>query len=328
VDDVSVTLGIVVIGRNEAAHLADCLAALPDVPTVYADSASTDGSAAIAQAAGVETVVVTTPPATTASRGRNAGLARLLEIAPDTEIVQMIDGDCILDATWLPAAQIALARNPQNAAVFGQLRECHPEASLYNRLCDREWKVPAGKVMSCGGISLFRVEALQAVGGYSDDVKAGEENDLCLRLRNKGWTIEALAEPMGTHDAGLLHFGQWWWRARRAGHAFAEHIARHGRQADADWRRQRKSIFVWSGLMPLLTLLLLVASPVFAVIPIMIWCAQVGRITLREHREGESWRDAFWIGLSTMIGKFAQLLGIFDFSSRSAMRKIFGPSTR
>ena len=327
-DGLSVTLGIVVIGRNEAAHLAACLAALPDVPTVYADSASNDHSAAIAQAAGVETVVLTMPPATTASRGRNAGLARLLAIAPETDIVQMIDGDCILDATWLPAAQVALALDPQNAAVFGQLRERHPDASLYNRLCNREWKVTPGKVMSCGGIALFRVAALQAVGGYSDDVRAGEENDLCLRMRGKGWTIEAIAEPMGTHDAGLLEFGQWWWRARRAGHAFAEHIARHGGQAEADWRRQRRSIFVWSGLMPLLTILLLIAMPVFAVVPVAIWWAQVGRFTLREHRSGESWHDAFWIALSTMIAKFAQFLGILDFSSRRAMRKIFGPSTR
>jgi GT2 family glycosyltransferase len=323
-----VTLGIVVIGRNEAAHLANCLAVLPDVPTVYADSASTDGSAAIAQAAGVEAVVLTTPPATTAARGRNAGLARLLELAPETDTVQMIDGDCILDTTWLSTAQAALDRDPRNAAVFGQLRERHPEASLYNRLCNREWKVPPGKVMSCGGIALFRVAALQAVGGYSDDIKAGEEPDLCLRMRDKGWTIEALADPMGTHDAGLLRFGQWWWRARRAGHAFAEHIARHGARADADWQRQRRSIFVWSGLLPLVAMLLLIAKPVYAVIPVAVWCAQVARITLREHRGGEGWRDAFLIGSSNMVGKFAQILGILDFSSRNAMRKIFGPSTR
>lgn len=320
------TLGIVVIGRNEAAHLVSCLAALPREPTVYVDSASTDGSIDLARAAGVETVALHTPPATTAARGRNAGLAHLLEFAPDVSEVQMVDGDTFIDAAWIETARRALASDARLGAVFGQLRERHPGASLYNRLCDREWKVMPGRVRACGGIALFRVAAIQAAGGYPDDMIAGEEPDLCLRMRALGWEIEALAAPMGSHDAGLLHFGQWWARARRAGHAYAEHVAKHGARADPAWHRQLVSIILWAGLLPLATILLAATIPVLAPAPPALWLLQVMRIWRREQRQGEP--DAFWIAAMTMIAKFAQLTGVVAFVSRRAMRKIFGPSTR
>jgi GT2 family glycosyltransferase len=322
------TLGIVVIGRNEAAHLGKCLAALPDVPTIYADSDSTDDSVAVARGAGVETVFLTTPPATTAARGRNAGLARLLDRAPDTDLVHMVDGDTILDPTWIDIAQTALLADPKLAAVFGQLRERHPEASLYNRLCNREWQVPPGRVSACGGIALFRVAAIQSVGGYADDVMAGEEPDLCLRMRAQGWEIEALAAPMGTHDAGLLRFGQWWRRARRAGHAYAEHVARHGQNSDPNWRRQLVSILIWGGGFPIVTLMIGIFVPKLLILPLFLWCLQTLRIFAKERRSGARPSDAFGYAITTMIAKVAQLQGVVDFASRRAIRKIFGPSTR
>lgn len=312
------SLGIVVIGRNEAVHLGACLAALPlGVPVVYADSGSSDDSLAIARAADVDVVVLTVPPVLTAARGRNAGLARLLEFAPDTSVVQMVDGDCYLDADWIAAAQAALDADPKTAAICGQLRERHPEASLYNRLCNREWQVPPGRVAACGGIALFRVAAIREAGGYAEDMLAGEEPDLCLRMRAKGWHIEAIAAPMGTHDAGLLHFGQWWHRARRAGHAYAEHVARHGANADPNWRRQRLSIIVWGGFLPLAVILLAIVKPAMVLVPVALWVIQVGRIALRERADGLA------IGTMTMLAKFAQLLGLLDFARRKRRRPTY-----
>jgi GT2 family glycosyltransferase len=324
-----VSLGIVIIGRNEAAHLADCIDALPrDLPVVYADSASTDGSMDIAHAAGANTVALTSPPRLNAARGRNAGLARLLEIAPETTIVQMIDGDVILDREWIAAAAVAIAQDPRLAAVFGQLRERHPEASLYNRICDREWRVRPGQVAACGGIALFRVEAIQQVGGYNNAILAGEEPDLCLRMRARGWQILCLPDAMGTHDAGLLHFSAWWRRARRGGHAFAEHVARHRGHADPNWVRQVLSIGLWGGAVPLSAILIALFSRTLTVIPVLVWFVMVARIAVKERRNFASLSDAMAHGFLTMVGKFAQLLGMLDFSSRRAIQKMRGPSTR
>lgn len=309
------TLGIVVIGRNEGAHLAECLAALPNgVTTVYADSGSTDDSVAIAQAAGADIVLLTAPPMLTAARGRNAGLAHLRKIAPDVDLVQMVDGDCFLDAGWIDAATGAIGNDPNIAAVCGQLRERHPEASVYNRLCNREWQIPPGQIAACGGIALFRVAAILDAGGYPEDVVAGEEPDLCLRMRAQGGQIVAIAAPMGTHDAGLLRFGAWWRRARRAGHAYAEHVARHGLQADPAWVRARLSIIAWGGLLPLAALFMVILNPPLALIPVAVWVLQSLRIARREPVDGLA------IGAMTMIAKFAQMMGIVDFAFRRFRR--------
>ena len=60
------------------------------------------------------------------------------------------------------------------AAVCGRLRERFPDASVYNRLCDAEWDAPPGETRYCGGNAMLRLQALRAVGGFRDDVIAGE----------------------------------------------------------------------------------------------------------------------------------------------------------
>lgn len=328
-DGLSVTLGFVVIGRNEARHLADCIGALPhDIPIVYADSASIDDSLTIARNAGAKTVALTAPPRLTAARGRNAGLAQLLEIAPQTTLVHMIDGDVVLDRDWIATAEAAMAQNPRLAAIFGQLRERHPEASIYNRICDREWRVPPGKVAACGGIAMFKVEAIQSVGGYNDAIPAGEEPDLCLRMRGKGWEIECLQDFMGTHDAGLTTFGLWWQRARRGGYGYAEHVLRNRLNSDPNWVRQVLSIGAWGGAIPLFQVLAAIFAPKLLILPVILWLAMGLRISAKEHTNFASAADAIKFGFLTMIGKFAQLLGMLDFSSRSAIQKIRGPSIK
>jgi GT2 family glycosyltransferase len=163
----------------------------------------------------------------TAARARNEGLARLLEGGP-LDYVQFIDGDCALQPGWIDTAQAFLDENPQAAVVHGRRRERYPEATVYNQLCDWEWDRPPGQAISCGGDAMMRVAAFQAVGGYDPHLIAGEEPELCVRLRAAGWQIWCLDAEMTLHDAAMTRFGQYWRRARRAGHAYAEGAAMHG----------------------------------------------------------------------------------------------------
>ena len=96
-------IGIVVIGRNERAHLSDCLASLEQYSgrIVYADSASTDGSADIARRSGAIVVDIDASKRLTPARGRNEGLAALLEHFPDCRFVQFVDGDGIVEPGWV-----------------------------------------------------------------------------------------------------------------------------------------------------------------------------------------------------------------------------------
>ena len=81
----------------------------------------------------------------TAARARNEGFQRLQQIAPETEFVQFVDGDCEVAAGWLNRAEKALDGDAKVAVVCGRRRERYPERSIYNRLCDIEWDTPVGE---------------------------------------------------------------------------------------------------------------------------------------------------------------------------------------
>jgi GT2 family glycosyltransferase len=78
-----------------------------------------------------------------------------------------------------------------------------------------EWDTPTGDARACGGDAMMRVEAFEAVGGFSNFIVAGEEPDLCFRMREKRWKIWRLEEEMTRHDAAMANFYQWWNRAVR-----------------------------------------------------------------------------------------------------------------
>lgn len=310
-----IRVGVVVIGRNEGERLKACLHSIPPgSEVVYVDSGSTDGSVAFAESLGFQTVALDTSRGFTAARARNAGLERLKERAPD--YVQMVDGDCELDATWVDAALAAFIDAPDLAVVFGRRRERFPERSIYNRLCDEEWDVPVGEVRSCGGDALFRFTPLAAAGGYNGAIIAGEEPDLCLRLRQAGWRIRRIDAEMTRHDAAMTRFGQWWKRTKRSGHAFAELAQRHGADADPVWPAQVRSILTWGGILPgliLLCALIAVVRPTFGWIALLLalaYPAQVARLGWRKRRGGARLGFAFASAFFLVLGKFPQLSGV------------------
>lgn len=247
-------IGVVAIGRNEGERLRRCLLSLnpAHLPIVYVDSGSTDGSADLASSLGVDVVDLDLSVPFTAARARNTGFERLRQIAPTIEFVQFVDGDCEVVAGWLEKAEAALTANPKVAVACGRRRERHPEASIYNRLCDIEWDTPIGKAGACGGDALMRVAAFQQVNGFNPTLIAGEEPELCLRLRQNGWTILRLEAEMTLHDAAMTRFGQWWKRATRAGYAYAEGAYLHGRSPEKHFVRERRRILIWGFLLPVI----------------------------------------------------------------------------
>lgn len=242
------TIGAVVIGRNEGQRLLRCLASLPPEidHVVYVDSSSTDGSVEAARAEGAEILSLDMATPFTAARARNAGFSKLMKCQP-FEFVQFIDGDCELCDGWLEAAIAFLSTEPEAAVASGQLRERNPDASVYNRLCDQEWDTPIGEARYCGGIAMMRAEAFRQIGGFNSTLIAGEEPELCVRLRAKGWKIWRLDCEMAWHDAAIMQFSQWWKRTKRGGYAFAEGAAMHGAPPERHWVRPTQSILVWGG---------------------------------------------------------------------------------
>lgn len=314
-------IGIVVIGRNEGERLKRCLASVHGYgPVVYVDSGSTDGSVDHALSIGVKTVKLDTDTPFTAARARNAGLRYLAESGEQLTNIQFIDGDCEMRDGWLEAGAIALERQAELAAVFGRLRERHPETSFYNRLCDDEWNVPVGPVAHCGGVAMYRSQPLIAAGGFDPSLIAGEEPDLCLRLRRSGWKIRRIDTEMAWHDAAMTRFSQWWTRARRAGHAFAEHVWRHRSQADPEWKRQLASLLVWGGFLPAALLVLsgiAAAGSTLAGVSTLVLIALVAlqwvRIAFRKWRQSSAPGFSAGYALFILAAKIAGFAGALQF---------------
>lgn len=248
--------GVIVIGRNEGERLKRCLESVTTAATiVYVDSGSTDGSSNLAGNKGVRAIDLDMRIPFTAARARNTGFRRLREITPDLPYFQFVDGDCELNEGWVECASSFLDAHADVAAVVGRLRERHPEQSIYNWLCDREWDGPAGEVRVCGGIAMIRGNALEAVGGYRDDMIAGEEPELCVRLRAAGWRIWRLDAEMGLHDAAMTRLGQWWRRALRSGYAFAQGAYLHGASSERHFVWESRRAWLWGVWLPLVCLL-------------------------------------------------------------------------
>lgn len=208
-------IGVVVIGRNEGQRLERCLVSLAHGAdkVMYVDSGSTDGSLQLAANLGVAVLALDMSIPFTAARARNEGFAALQRLLPSMQLVQFVDGDCEVNASWLATAQAFLEQHPAVAVVCGRRRERFPQRSVYNLLCDLEWDTPVGEAKACGGDALMRADAFAAVGGFRPDLIAGEEPELCVRLRANGWKIWRLAAEMTLHDAGMTRFTQWWRRS-------------------------------------------------------------------------------------------------------------------
>jgi GT2 family glycosyltransferase len=311
-------IAVVVIGRNEGVRLEHCLRSLGGQHAIYVDSASGDGSPDRARATGAEVIELDPSQGLSAARGRNAGLERLIG-DPALAYIQVIDGDCELDPDWLEAGAAALDADAGLGAVFGQLREITPQASIYNWMCDVEWAVEPGPARLFGGDALLRAETVRQVGFYRGTMIAGEDPEYAIRLRAAGWRIAALAAPMALHEAGIVRFGQWWRRTVRAGHAFAELVHLHPRSPLHDFGRSRFRILFWAGAVPLAFFAGLILSmatdwrwiglALAASLLVIVQWLRVGLREARRHPMSKALAFSFFLAL----GKYAEMIGLIRF---------------
>ncbi|MEB3217578.1 MAG: glycosyltransferase family A protein [Nostocales cyanobacterium 94392] len=318
-------IGIVVIGRNEGNRLKQCLLSVLGKAkmVVYVDSGSTDGSVELARSLGVRVVELDLSIPFTAARARNRGFEYLLQIEPSVEFVQFVDGDCLVVEGWLEKATSVLNANPQVVVVCGRRREEFPTNSVYNRLCDIEWDTPVGEASSCGGDAMMRVGALKQVGGFNPTLIAGEEPELCVRLRQAGGKILRIDAEMTLHDAQIMHLKQWWKRSIRNGHAYAEGAWLHGKPPEKHWVKESRRIWFWGFILPFLA----VASAWLTNgISIIILFFAYGILFFRVYRYAKTKQtpslDALFYALFCVLDKFPGFIGQIQFHlSRLLKRK-------
>jgi GT2 family glycosyltransferase len=278
----NVVLSVVVIGRNEGERLSRCLESISQmrplqgsVEVIYVDSGSTDGS--LERAAHFKVRIIKLESANPcAAAGRNAGWR-----AANAPVVLFLDGDTVLESNFI-ADSIAELNDPNIAVVFGNRREISPEASIYNRLLDRDWIMPVGTVEFCGGDALMRREVLESVGGFDERLIAGEEPEMCRRIRALGFSILHVDRPMTGHDLAMTRFSQYWRRAVRTGYAYAEVSARFRNTDLPLWgKKARRNIVHGAGLLGIIVVAPWCSIAFHSLIPVAAAVAIIAVLAIR-----------------------------------------------
>lgn len=319
----AVSIGLVLIGRNEGERLMRCLASVPKnvAAVVYVDSNSSDDSVNQARKAGAHVVELDLSKPFTAARARNAGYQALKALGQTHHYVQFIDGDCAIVEGWITAAADALTRDATLGIVTGWRAEIYPDASIYNAMCDFEWKRPAGPIKTCGGDMMVRVEAFDEVNGFDDTVIAAEDDEFCVRIRKAGWKIKRLPLGMTRHDAAMVRFSQWWRRAVRTGHGFAQVGALHPDY----FTRERKRVWFYGAVLPVAGIVGLFVSFWITLAVLAIYAVSYLRTAQGLIRSGLSRRSAAKQAVLITLSKVPNIVGMLTYlwrQKRAAPMKI------
>ena len=312
--NIETSLGAVIIGRNEGQRLIDSLDSVVQyVPNiVYVDSGSTDGSIEAARARGVHTTSLDLSKPFTAARARNAGWRALKKAAPSIDKVLFVDGDCQVQTAFVREAIRVLAEDNSVVAVCGYRRERFPEASIYNRVCDVEWRMGGtGECSSFGGDVVIRLSALETVGGYNDSVIAAEDDELSIRLRRDVGRIVRIRECSTTHDAEMHSFLQWWNRAVRCGYAYAQVGRMHRDLQQARYfTKEENRTLLWGFAVPAIAVALSVVH--WSAFPVVggLYLIRFARIVHTSRKGGLAMRDSIAWGLSCILHHVPAALGV------------------
>lgn len=310
------TVGIVVIGKNEGKRLIRCLESVivANVPVIYVDSQSADNSIDEAEQRGVETISLDAATLLSAARARNEGFLKLIEEYPRIEYVHFIDGDCELAVEWLPKAVAVFAEQESVAVVCGRLREKFRNDSVYMRLCDMDWFHSPGMVLSCGGIATYRSSVFATKNGFDARLIAGEEPELCSRIRADTWDILCIEAEMGTHDSAMHYFSQWWTRCVKVGFGYMSGMDWGG------WAKQYKSALFWGCLLPVLLLFSAFMIHSLSLLGFILYPVQIYRIFSKYRGDHLTVCDRFIYAFFCMLSKFPETQGLVTYF----VGKLFG----
>ena len=322
-------IGVVVIGRNEGERLKRCLNSIQSQhngPVIYVDSGSTDGSVDFAKSVGVDVVDLDISIPFTMARGRNAGFTYLVENYPDCQFVKFVDGDCEVAAGWIDIGLQFLQDRQIYAGVCGNRSERFPETTIYNQLINIEWHGSEGEVDACGGDAIYRIASFKAAGCFNESMIAGEEADLCLRIRKQGFRLMRLDSPMTIHDANIHHFSQWWKRSVRCGHAYAHGYDLHRQDSVVGEKSYKKkpllSSLIYGLLLPgLLVLCVLMQMFLFSLIILALYIRAASKAAGSKSDSSNSIGQRYLYACFIFLGKLPEAQGVLRYYRNRAMGK-------
>jgi len=197
-------ISAVVIARNEAATLGSCLAAarraldsLGGGEILLVDSASSDRSAEIGIDAGCRVLTVRKASRFCPSAMRWIGASRT-----GSKYILFLDGDCLLQPAFPPAALQVLEADPSLGVLAGKRRDFYRTRKGVVSAPEDYYRPRAGATSSrpaYGGCAVYRRQALNEAGSFDPFLRAKEEEDLAYRIVRAGYRIDVLPRPMIRH---------------------------------------------------------------------------------------------------------------------------------
>jgi hypothetical protein len=164
----------------------------------------------------------------------------------------------------------------------------------------------------------MRRAALESVGGFDEILIAGEEPEMCRRMRTLGWHIQHIDHPMTLHDLAITRFSQYWRRSLRAGYAFAAVSARFRNTSDPMWsedaRRNRLRGLFWIAT-PLVAFMASIA--LMSLLPLALWLlilvAVAARTASQNRWKRVPWTTLLLYGFHSHLQQIPILLGQLQF---------------
>ena len=226
---------VIIPAFNESASIAETILSLrvqtlPPEEIIVVDDCSTDGTGDVARALGV---TVVRPPANTGSKaGAQTFVLPLIKtpfaIALDADTTLAPDAiEKLLPAFDAPGVAAAcgsvLPRRIRSVWERGRYVEYLFAFTFYKQVQD-QYGAP---LISSGCFSMYRTEALRAVGGWRTRTLA-EDMDLTWTLYQAGYAVRfihgACCYPLEPHDYGFLRK-----QLRRWSHGFVQNVRLHRR---------------------------------------------------------------------------------------------------
>jgi hypothetical protein len=181
---------------------------------------------------------------------------------------------------------------------------------------------------------MIRTGAFREINGYNPDVIAGEEPEMCVRLRQRGWSIRRIDAEMTLHDAAMARLGQWWRRMVRAGHAAAQGAAMHGAPPERHKVRDVWSNWFWGIGLPALALALAWPTRGWSLLLLLGYAVLWWRISRSmRRRRALAAADARLYATYCVIGKLPAAIGQAKYwtmrllGRRSRLIEYKGPTT-
>ena len=183
-------LSVVVVTYNEADRIEACLDAIfeacrqfEQTEVVLVDSRSTDETVSLAADYPVRVYRLPASADRTPGAGRYVGTQ-----VTSADPVLFVDGDMIVEPSWVAAAAARLRSMPAVAGVDGCLNDASGRTER--------------RVATLRGAVLYDRSILASIGGFDPHLQALEDVELGFRLRNAGYHLVRLPTVAAAHPFG------------------------------------------------------------------------------------------------------------------------------